>query len=294
MSDAAESTQPQTAEAQTTEAPAQEGSLLDQIIAQGRMARDDEQRALARDLIGEFVAEVMAGEMTVSTDTQAMINARIGQIDQLLSKQLNAIMHTPEFQQLEASWRGLQLPGHEQRDGQGPQAPGHERLEEGPAQGHGAGPGVRSERPVQEGLRGGVRHLRRRPFRCPGRRLPLQPLAPGRRPARKDLQRRGRGARPVHLRSGPRTVQHGRLHRAVQPPRPDQDLRVRRVREVAVVPRFGGLSLRRSLPAAHPDAAALRPRDEPRRGFQLSRSKSTAPTTPSTSGATRPTPSRRG
>ena len=36
-----------------------------------------------------------------------MINARIAQIDHLLSLQLNEIMHHPKFQQLEATWRGL-------------------------------------------------------------------------------------------------------------------------------------------------------------------------------------------
>ena len=45
--------------------------------------------------------------MLVSKDTEAMINARIAQIDQLISSQLNEIMHHPEFQKLEGSWRGL-------------------------------------------------------------------------------------------------------------------------------------------------------------------------------------------
>jgi type VI secretion system protein ImpC len=36
-----------------------------------------------------------------------MINARIAQIDHLISIQLNEIMHHPDFQKLEASWRGL-------------------------------------------------------------------------------------------------------------------------------------------------------------------------------------------
>lgn len=91
----------------SAEAQTRETSLLDKIIAEGRMARDDEQRAVARDLIGEFVDQVMAGTMTVSADTQAMINSRIAQIDRLLSQQLNLVMHHPDFQQLEASWRGL-------------------------------------------------------------------------------------------------------------------------------------------------------------------------------------------
>ena len=95
------------ASAASTSSQAAEPGLLDQIIAQGRLGRDEEQRTLAKDLIGEFVDQVMTGTMKVSKDTQSMINARIGQIDELLSKQLNAILHHEEFQKLEAAWRGL-------------------------------------------------------------------------------------------------------------------------------------------------------------------------------------------
>src|SRR5260370_7720745 len=35
------------------------------------------------------------------------INARISEIDRLVSAQLNEVMHAPEFQKLEGSWRGL-------------------------------------------------------------------------------------------------------------------------------------------------------------------------------------------
>lgn len=85
----------------------QEAGLLDQIIADGRLARDDSQKNYAKDLIGEFVSQIMEGTITVSKDTEAMINARISQIDKLISDQLNAVMHAPEFQKLEGSWRGL-------------------------------------------------------------------------------------------------------------------------------------------------------------------------------------------
>jgi type VI secretion system protein ImpC len=81
--------------------------LLDQIIADGRLARDDSHKSYAKDLIGEFVSQIMEGTITVSKDTEAMINARISQIDKLISDQLNAVMHAEEFQKLEGSWRGL-------------------------------------------------------------------------------------------------------------------------------------------------------------------------------------------
>jgi type VI secretion system protein ImpC len=80
---------------------------LDKIVSEGKMARDESQKAHAKDLIGEFVSEILDQSMTVSKDTVAMINLRIAQIDQLLSDQLDEIMHAEEVQKLEASWRGL-------------------------------------------------------------------------------------------------------------------------------------------------------------------------------------------
>src|SRR6266849_2217984 len=91
---------------QTTEKQAGTG-LLDQIVEQGRMGKDPAARERGKSLVKEFVSQVLQGEMTVSRDTESMINARIAQIDHLLSIQLNEILHHPQFQKLEASWRGL-------------------------------------------------------------------------------------------------------------------------------------------------------------------------------------------
>lgn len=100
----------QTAQAQTAQAgeALTTTSLLDQIIDQGRLAREDSQKAWAKDLIGEFVAQVMDGAMVVSKDMESMINTRISQLDKLISDQLNEVMHHEAFQKLEGSWRGLQ------------------------------------------------------------------------------------------------------------------------------------------------------------------------------------------
>src|SRR5215213_6871400 len=92
-------------------APAADGaenlSLLDTIIVKGRMARDESQQSYAKDMVGEFVNQVVDEGMTISNDTVKSINERIAQIDELLTNQLNEIMHDDSFQQLEASWRGL-------------------------------------------------------------------------------------------------------------------------------------------------------------------------------------------
>ena len=101
MSDAQQAQQKQAVE-QTPEA-----SLLDQIVEQGRLARDPAAAERGKNLVKEFVSQVLQGEMVVSRDAEAMINARIAQIDHLVSIQLNEILHHASFQKLEATWRGL-------------------------------------------------------------------------------------------------------------------------------------------------------------------------------------------
>ncbi len=84
-----------------------EKGLLDQIVEEGRMARDPAAREGGKNLVKEFVSQVLEGAITVSRDTEAMINARIAQNDHQLSIQLNEILHHPTYQKLEGTWRGL-------------------------------------------------------------------------------------------------------------------------------------------------------------------------------------------
>lgn len=96
------------AKTETVEKESAELSLLDRLMTEGKLARDDSQKPYARDLVGEFVNEVLAQEGgRVSGDVVALINERIAQIDELLSDQLNEVMHEESFQALEASWRGM-------------------------------------------------------------------------------------------------------------------------------------------------------------------------------------------
>jgi len=94
------------APAPATEQVAEKG-LLDQIVEQGRVGTDVATRERGKSLVREFINQVLEGQVTISKDTEAMINARVAQIDHLLSLQLNEVLHHPQFQKLEASWRGL-------------------------------------------------------------------------------------------------------------------------------------------------------------------------------------------
>jgi len=91
----------------TAETTTSELSLLDRIVDEGRLGRDAAAKERGKDLVKNFVSEVLRGTVTIAADTEAMINARIAQIDALLSAQLNEILHHPDFQKLEGTWRGL-------------------------------------------------------------------------------------------------------------------------------------------------------------------------------------------
>ncbi len=87
----------------------QEGEvdLLSKILEEGRLVQHESQTQQARDMIAEFVQQAMQGQMVMGRDLESSIQARIAEIDRLLSAQLNEIMHAEAFQRLEASWRGL-------------------------------------------------------------------------------------------------------------------------------------------------------------------------------------------
>jgi type VI secretion system protein ImpC len=84
-----------------------ESSLLDQIVEQSKVAKSGTEHARAKDIISELVNQVMDGTVVVSDNLAATIDARVAELDRLISKQLSAVMHAPEFQKLESSWTGL-------------------------------------------------------------------------------------------------------------------------------------------------------------------------------------------
>jgi type VI secretion system protein ImpC len=84
-----------------------ERGLLDEIVEKGPWQTQEEQ-SKGREWVKELVEQVLQGEVRVAKDTDEMLGQRIKQLDELISAQLNEVMHAPEFQKMEASWRGLQ------------------------------------------------------------------------------------------------------------------------------------------------------------------------------------------
>jgi type VI secretion system protein ImpC len=82
-------------------------SLLDRITEEGRIGQTVEERNSGKLWLKDFVQDAMSGQLTVSKEIDETINRRIGELDALISSQLNEIIHAEPLQKLEGSWRGL-------------------------------------------------------------------------------------------------------------------------------------------------------------------------------------------
>jgi len=84
-------------------AEAQEVSLLEQVLS----ATNETDRPRAEEVMKTLVDPSLAGVVRYDKDVTRTINANIKAIDDSVSTQLSAIMHHPDFQKLEGTWRGL-------------------------------------------------------------------------------------------------------------------------------------------------------------------------------------------
>lgn len=98
MSDAEQQAQQGEAQAEAAEA-----SLLESAIS----ATKQTERGRAEELLKTLTEEALKGTVTWNKDVTRTVRAGIAAIDDVVSTQLAAVMHNPEFQQLEGTWRGL-------------------------------------------------------------------------------------------------------------------------------------------------------------------------------------------
>ena len=93
---------------QTVEAQ-EEVSLLDQVMAQTRMAPADEGYDVAKQGVAAFISELLSGENAAPQVNKAVVDSMIVELDRKISRQVDEILHDNSFQQLESAWRGLKL-----------------------------------------------------------------------------------------------------------------------------------------------------------------------------------------
>lgn len=87
--------------------PAVGDDILNQVIDNTQAIRRESDRGRMKEQLKNFLSEVVSGSVVISSDLIGSIEQRIQAIDELLSRQVSLIIHAPEFQKKESSWRGL-------------------------------------------------------------------------------------------------------------------------------------------------------------------------------------------
>src|SRR5215218_8542349 len=78
-------------------------NILDLAIGATKQTEPDR----ARELIAALAEEALKGTVRFDRNVTKTVSAAVQAVDAVISQQLAAIMHAPEFQKLEGSWRGL-------------------------------------------------------------------------------------------------------------------------------------------------------------------------------------------
>lgn len=84
-------------------------SLLDQIIAETKLTPNDDAYHIAKRGVAAFIEELLKPQNNQEPVKKALVDRMIAEIDSKLSQQMDEILHHPQFQTLESSWRGLHL-----------------------------------------------------------------------------------------------------------------------------------------------------------------------------------------
>src|SRR5438552_3434150 len=108
---------PEQAKAAAATTTTQDDGLLDKILDRTKPLNDKE-RERNKDYVGQFLKQIVQPGQVISKDVETNIKYWIAEVDKKLSSQLNEVMHAPEFQQLEATWRGLHYLVHQSETGE--------------------------------------------------------------------------------------------------------------------------------------------------------------------------------
>jgi type VI secretion system protein ImpC len=107
---------PEQAKSAAATTTTQEDNLLDKILDRTKPLNDRE-REKNKNYVDEFLRHVVQPGQIVSKDVETNIKYWVAEIDKKLSAQLNEVMHHPDFQRLEATWRGLHYLVHQSETG---------------------------------------------------------------------------------------------------------------------------------------------------------------------------------
>ncbi|MEO3384124.1 type VI secretion system contractile sheath large subunit [Enterobacter soli] len=84
-------------------------SLLDHIMHQARLQPEDEGYDIAKHGISAFIANLLESGQEDVPVNKLIVDRMIAELDKKMSAQMDEILHSDEFQNMESSWRSLKL-----------------------------------------------------------------------------------------------------------------------------------------------------------------------------------------
>jgi type VI secretion system protein ImpC len=84
-----------------------EGGDFASLLNKEFKPKSDEAKSAVESAVLTLAQQALAQTQLIGSDVVASIEAMIAELDKKLSDQINAVMHHPDFQQLESAWRGL-------------------------------------------------------------------------------------------------------------------------------------------------------------------------------------------
>lgn len=82
-------------------------SIIEGIMQKSKYSKNDESYSIAKLGVAEFITEIVKSDNAESKINRFTLDEMIAHIDDLISQQMDEILHNEQFQQLESTWRGL-------------------------------------------------------------------------------------------------------------------------------------------------------------------------------------------
>lgn len=82
-------------------------AILEELFEKGKLVLREDQKPYVLEILQTLLSELETHPPEEGEDVEYYLIRRIAECDNSLSQQLDEILHHPDFQQLEASWRGL-------------------------------------------------------------------------------------------------------------------------------------------------------------------------------------------
>lgn len=84
-------------------------SLLNEIMAQTRLAPGDDAYDIAKQGVSAFISNILENGTNNEPINKLLVDRMIAELDKKLSSQMDEILHDSRFKDLESSWRSLKL-----------------------------------------------------------------------------------------------------------------------------------------------------------------------------------------